>query len=304
MTVAVSVTVTVTAPDPGCRGLPPHLSLDFSKLWFYTLFTPMNVVPHPATEPRAPKLLDRMRSAIRVRHYSIRTEEAYLGWVRRFFAFHRTHPRDLEADSRLCERAGVELIFAPDVSQMYPSRNITWVNVEGLTAGLCGRNRPGHFQGVTTVCNKLFNIVRPDVAFFGQKDAQQAIVIKRMVADTNLPLEIEICPTVREKDGLAMSSRNKYLDEQQRKDALLLYKALTRARQMVQQGVRNSRQIIAAMTEILQSAPDVATEYANIVDPETLAELETITDRAIIAVAAKVKTTRLIDNIIVDLNKQ
>ncbi|RKY05449.1 MAG: pantoate--beta-alanine ligase, partial [Planctomycetota bacterium] len=171
------------------------------------------------------------------------------------------YPRDIEADSRLCAAAGVELIFAPDVSEMYPSRNMTWVNVAELTTGLCGRNRPGHFRGVTTVCNKLFNIVRPDVAFFGQKDAQQAIVIKRMVADTNLPLEIEICPTVREKDGLAMSSRNKYLDEQQRKDALLLYKALTRARQMVRQGARDSRQIIAAMNEILQSAPGVAAEY-------------------------------------------
>ena len=214
------------------------------------------------------------------------------------------YPRDLEADSRLCAAAGVELIFAPDVRQMYPSRNITWVNVEELTAELCGRNRPGHFRGVTTVCNKLFNIVRPDVAFFGQKDAQQAIVIKRMVADTNLPLEIEICPTVREKDGLATSSRNKYLDEQQRKDALLLYKALTRARQLVRQGARDSRQIIAAMNEILQSAPNVAVEYVSIVDPETLAQLETITERALIAVAAKVQTTRLIDNIIVDLNKQ
>ncbi len=214
------------------------------------------------------------------------------------------YPRDLEADSRLCDEAGVELIFAPDVTQMYPSRNITWVNVEELTAGLCGRNRPVHFRGVTTICNKLFNIVRPDVAFFGQKDAQQAIVIKRMVADTNLPLEIEICPTVREKDGLAMSSRNKHLDEQQRKDALLLYKALTRARQMVHQGVRDSRQIIAAMNGILQSAPNVAVEYSTIVDPETLAQLDTITDRALIAVAAKVGTTRLIDNIIVDLNKQ
>ena len=214
------------------------------------------------------------------------------------------YPRDLEADSRLCAAAGVELVFAPDVGQMYPSRNMTWVNVEELTAGLCGRSRPGHFRGVTTVCNKLFNIVRPDVAFFGQKDAQQAIVIKRMVADTNLPLEIEICPTVREKDGLATSSRNKYLDEQQRKDALLLYKALTRARQLVRQGARDSRQIIAAMNEILQSAPNVAVEYVSIVDPETLAQLETITERALIAVAAKVQTTRLIDNIIVDLNKQ
>ena len=214
------------------------------------------------------------------------------------------YPRDLEADSRLCDEAGVELIFAPDVDRMYPSRNMTWVNVEELTAELCGRFRPGHFQGVTTVCNKLFNIVRPDVAFFGQKDAQQAIVIKRMVADTNLPLEIEICPTVRENDGLAMSSRNKYLDEQQRKDALLLYKALTRGRQLVHRGARDSRQIIAAMHEILQSAPNVAVEYLSIVDPETLAELETITERAIIAVAARVGMTRLIDNIIVDLNKQ
>lgn len=214
------------------------------------------------------------------------------------------YPRDLEADSRLCAKAGVELIFAPDVSQMYPSPNMTWINVSELTTGLCGQNRPGHFRGVTTVCNKLFNIVRPDIAFFGQKDAQQAIVIKRMVADTNLPLEIEICPTVREKDGLAMSSRNKYLDAQQRKDALLLHEALTRARQMIQQGVRDSRQIIAAMNEILQSAPDMATEYVSIVDPETLTQLDTITERAIIAVAAMVKTTRLIDNIIVDLNKQ
>lgn len=214
------------------------------------------------------------------------------------------YPRDLEADSRLCEEAGVELIFAPDVGEMYPSPNMTWVNVAELTTGLCGRNRPGHFRGVTTVCNKLFNIVRPDVAFFGQKDAQQGIVIKRMVADTNLPLEIEICPTIREKDGLALSSRNKYLDAQQRKDALLLHEALTRARQMVQQGVRDSRQIIAAMNEILQSAPGVAVEYVSIVDPETLAQLDTITERAIIAVAAMVKTTRLIDNIIVDLNKQ
>ncbi|MCD6393947.1 MAG: pantoate--beta-alanine ligase [Planctomycetes bacterium] len=214
------------------------------------------------------------------------------------------YPRDIEVDSRLCAKGGVELIFVPDVDEMYPSPNMTWVNVEELTTGLCGRNRPGHFRGVTTVCNKLFNIVRPDIAFFGQKDAQQAIVIKRMVADTNLPLEIEICPTVREKDGLAMSSRNRYLDDQQRKDALLLYKALTRARQMVQQGARSSREIIAAMNEILQSAAGVAVEYVSVVDPETLSELDTITERAIIAVAARVKTTRLIDNIIVDLNKQ
>lgn len=214
------------------------------------------------------------------------------------------YPGDLEADSRLCAEAGVELVFAPDVGEMYPSGNMTWVNVEELTAELCGRFRPVHFRGVTTVCNKLFNIVRPDVAFFGQKDAQQAIVIKRMVADTNLPLEIEICPTVREEDGLAMSSRNKFLSKEQRQDALLLFKALTTGRQVILEGCRDSRQVIAAMNAVLEPSAECEVEYISIVDPETLAELETITERALIAVAAKVGTTRLIDNIIVDLNKQ
>ncbi len=213
------------------------------------------------------------------------------------------YPGDLEADSRLCAEAGVELIFAPGAGEMYPSRNMTWVNVEELTAGLCGRFRAVHFRGVTTVCNKLFNIVRPDVAFFGQKDAQQAIVIKRMVADTNLPLEIEICPTVREDDGLAMSSRNKFLSKEQRQDALLLFKALTAGRQMILEGCRDSRQVIAAMNKILEPSAECAVEYISIVDPETLAQLEIITERALIALAAMVGTTRLIDNIIVDLNK-
>ena len=131
------------------------------------------------------------------------------------------YPRDLEADRRICEQAGVELVFAPGVKDMYPDRNLTLVTVEELTTGLCGRFRPGHFRGVTTVCNKLFNIVRPDVAFFGQKDAQQAIVIKRMVADTNLPLEIVVCPT-GEPDGLAMSSCNQYLSPDERKDAVFV----------------------------------------------------------------------------------
>lgn len=213
------------------------------------------------------------------------------------------YPRDLEADSRLCAEAGVELIFAPDAGEMYPSRNMTWVNVEELTAELCGRFRPVHFRGVTTVCNKLFNIVRPDIAFFGQKDAQQAIVIKRMVADTNLPLEIEICPTVREEDGLAMSSRNKFLSKEQRQDALLLFKALTTGRQVILEGCRDSRQVIAAMNGILEPPADFAVEYISIVDTETLAQLETITEKALIALAARVGRTRLIDNIIVDLNK-
>jgi pantoate--beta-alanine ligase len=213
------------------------------------------------------------------------------------------YPRDLAEDRRICERAGVELVFAPDVNEMYPGRNLTWVTVEGLTQGLCGGRRPGHFQGVTTVCNKLFNIVRPDVAFFGQKDAQQAIVIKRMVADTNLPLEIEICPTVRDADGLALSSRNKYLSADERSDALLLCKALATAEDMIGKGERNCAVLTDAMSAVLASGR-VDVEYVTIVDIDTLA-VQAVAERIVlIAIAARVGKTRLIDNIIVDLNKQ
>jgi pantoate--beta-alanine ligase len=213
------------------------------------------------------------------------------------------YPRDLEADRRICEQAGVELVFAPGVKDMYPDRNLTLVTVEELTTGLCGRFRPGHFRGVTTVCNKLFNIVRPDVAFFGQKDAQQAIVIKRMVADTNLPLEIVVCPTVREPDGLAMSSRNQYLSPDERKDAVLLYRALAAAETMIERGERNCARLVDAMSAILNSSGRVSVEYVSIADVETLAELAVIRDKALIAVAARVGKTRLIDNTIVNLNK-
>ncbi|MBE0537985.1 MAG: pantoate--beta-alanine ligase [Phycisphaerae bacterium] len=212
------------------------------------------------------------------------------------------YPRDITADRQICESAGVELVFAPGVGDMYPSRNLTWVTVESLTEGLCGRHRRGHFRGVTTVCNKLFNIVRPDAAFFGQKDAQQAIVVKRMVADTNLPLEVAICPTLREADGLAMSSRNVYLSTGERADALLLYRALTKAESMVRQGERNCSQLVSAMRAVMQSGA-VVVEYISIVDTETLYDLAEIEDVALIAVAARVGKTRLIDNIVVDLNK-
>lgn len=213
------------------------------------------------------------------------------------------YPRDLEADRRICEQAGVELVFAPGVNDMYPNRNLTWVTVEDLTDGLCGRLRPGHFRGVTTVCNKLFNIVRPDIAFFGQKDAQQAIVLRRMAADTNLPLEIDICPTVRDADGLALSSRNKYLSADERAEALLLHKALTTAEAMVRRGERNCQKVVAAMSAVLGWSSGVSVEYVSIVDTETLSDLAVIANTALIAVAAWVGKTRLIDNIIVDLNK-
>lgn len=213
------------------------------------------------------------------------------------------YPRDLAADSEICKQAGVELIFAPGVNEMYPTRNLTWVTVDELTTGLCGKSRQSHFRGVTTVCTKLFNIVDADIAFFGQKDAQQAIVIKRMVEDTNLPLKIEICPTIREKDGLAMSSRNKYLTADQRKDATLLHKSLKKAENLIAQGTYDSDSLIAAMKKVIDSSNIVKTEYISIVDSQTLSEVKVIENIALIAVAARLGKTRLIDNIIVDLNK-
>ena len=150
------------------------------------------------------------------------------------------YPRPLKTDLQLCRKAGVDLVFAPTAKEMYSSENLTWVDVEKLTEPLCGRFRPGHFRGVATVCAKLFNIVLPDIAFFGQKDAQQAIVIKRMVADLNMPLKIVICPTIREKSGLALSSRNQYLTDQQKQDAAAIYKSLQKCRQLIKSGVRNS----------------------------------------------------------------
>ncbi len=210
------------------------------------------------------------------------------------------YPRPFDDDLQICREQGVDLVFSPDTNQMYPTQNITWVNVEKLTESLCGRTRQGHFRGVTTVCAKLFNIVQPDVAFFGQKDAQQAVVIKRMVADLNMPLKIRICPTVRESDGLAVSSRNKYLSESERKDAMLLYKSLQKAKQLIQAGVTEPEKIIAETKKILAQSSLFEPEYIEIVDPETLEPLEPVTGAVLIAVAARCGSARLIDNILID----
>ena len=214
------------------------------------------------------------------------------------------YPRPLEADLEVCRKAGVDVVFAPTPEQMYPGKNLTWVNVERLTEPLCGRSRPGHFRGVTTVCAKLFNIVAPDAAFFGQKDAQQAIVIKRMVADLNMPLEIVICPTVRQPDGLAISSRNQYLTEPQRKDATNIYKSLQRCREMIDAGVTQTQKIISEMRKILQEIPSAEIEYISIVDAETLQSIDQIAGKALAAVAVKIGSSRLIDNILVDAGTQ
>lgn len=213
------------------------------------------------------------------------------------------YPRPMEADLEICRKAGVDVVFAPAPKEMYPAENLVWVNVEKLTEPLCGRSRPGHFRGVTTVCAKLFNIIAPDAAYFGQKDAQQAIVIRRMVADLNMPLEIVICPTVREPNGLAVSSRNQYLSEQQKKDAANLYKSLQECRRLIDTGTTETHQIIAGMRKILQQIPSGKIEYVSIVDAETLESIEEIAGKVLAAVAVRIGPARLIDNILVDLSQ-
>jgi len=214
------------------------------------------------------------------------------------------YPRPIEADLKICRKTGVDVVFAPTKEQMYGKENLTWVNVEKLTEPLCGRFRPGHFRGVTTVCAKLFNIVEPDGAFFGQKDAQQAIVIRRMVTDLNMPLEIVICPTVRQPDGLAVSSRNKYLNEQQKKDATYIYKSLQKCREMLNAGTTDTRKIITQMRRILRQGPSIKIQYVSIVDAETLEAIDHIERQVLVAVAVRIGSARLIDNILVDSSKQ
>ncbi len=211
------------------------------------------------------------------------------------------YPRNLEKDAAICEKAGADVIFAPSANEMYPSANSTWVDVEGITDHLCGASRAGHFRGVTTVCTKLFNIVCPDQAFFGQKDAQQAIVIKRMVDDLNMPLKIVICPTVRQDDGLALSSRNKYLSDTERKDALLIFKSLKACARAIVEDEIYSEKLIALMENIV-SKGNIEIEYLSIVDTVTLENVAIIDGRVLVAIAAYVGKTRLIDNIFVDLN--
>jgi pantoate--beta-alanine ligase len=214
------------------------------------------------------------------------------------------YPRPLEADLDICRKCGVDVVFVPTPEQMYQAENLTWVNVEKLTEPLCGRFRSGHFRGVATVCAKLFNIVGADVAYFGQKDAQQAIVIKRMVADLNIPVDIVVCPTVREEGGLAVSSRNKYLTEEQKKDATLIYKSLQKCRRMIKAGTTDTETIIAEMRKILSQASSIQIEYVSIVDAENLQKLDKIIGKVLAAVAVRIGPARLIDNIVVDIRQK
>jgi len=211
------------------------------------------------------------------------------------------YPRDLERDSRLAEAAGVAAIFSPSAEEMYPPGFCTAVEVEKLTEGLCGRSRPGHFRGVTTVVCKLFNCVQPEVAVFGQKDAQQAAIIRKMTSDLNLPVEIIVAPIVREEDGLAMSSRNVYLTAAERQAALVLSRSLQLARQMVARGEREAGRLRQAISEMISSEPAAKIDYVEIVGAADLAPVEQLSSSTLIAVAVRFGTTRLIDNVVVEV---
>jgi pantoate--beta-alanine ligase len=199
----------------------------------------------------------------------------------------------------MLEREGVDFLFAPSVDEMYPAGGVTWVTVEALSEKLDGRSRPGHFRGVTTVVSKLFHIVEPDWAFFGQKDAAQVAVIRRMVRDLKFAVEIVVCPIVREADGLAMSSRNAYLSPQERKQALVLHRSLKRVQSMVNAGEGVAAKLAAAGREEFLSEPAVRLDYFEIVNPDTLDPVENVSGGALVAVAAYVGATRLIDNFVV-----
>ncbi|MGI5901396.1 MAG: pantoate--beta-alanine ligase [Desulfitobacteriia bacterium] len=215
-----------------------------------------------------------------------------------------TYPRDLERDKALAERAGVDLLFAPSVAEMYPEgRSLTTVQVSEITEVLCGVRRPGHFQGVATVVTKLFNIVSPDEALFGQKDYQQALVIKQLVKDLNISVVVNVFPTVREKDGLALSSRNSYLSPKEREQAPILFQALQEAALLIKEGERRTNFLCEKIKQRIESSTSGKIEYVEIRRAQDLSEIEEIDSAVVIALAAKFGSTRLIDNLIVEVEK-
>jgi pantoate--beta-alanine ligase len=212
------------------------------------------------------------------------------------------YPRDMQRDRRLAEKEGVDVVFAPSAGEMYPDGHVTYVEVTGpLAEGMCGRSRPGHFRGVATIVAKLFDVVQPHVSYFGQKDAQQIAVIKRMVKDLNMDVEIREMPIVREEDGLAMSSRNAYLSKEERQQALGLFRSLERAKEMVADGELSTDRIKREIRKMLEAGQDVRVDYIEIVDAQTLAPLGAVKDNTLIAVAAFAGGTRLIDNVVIRL---
>lgn len=209
------------------------------------------------------------------------------------------YPRDLKRDLHLAQKEKVDIIFAPSVRSMYPDGYQTYVNVEKLSKVLCGLSRPTYFRGVVTIVTKLFNIIEPDIAYFGQKDAQQAIIIDRIIKDLNMNVKLKILPIAREKDDLAMSSRNKYLNQTDRKNATILYKSLKEAKRMINSGIRNADKIIQAIKRIINSAAVARIDYVSIVDTEDLKPVKRLKGEVLIALAVYFGKARLIDNIIV-----
>ena len=212
----------------------------------------------------------------------------------------KRYPRDLNRDLKLCKKEGVDIIFAPEAKEMYPEDYSTYVDMERITDKLCGASRPGHFRGVATVVAKLFNITSPDIAYFGQKDAQQAIVIKRMAQDLNMAVKIKVMPTLREKDGLAMSSRNVYLNPKERVQARSIYKSLKLAKELFNNGERNSSKIINKMKRIINKEPSAKIDYIKTVDINNLKDVKRISRGTLIAMAVRIGDTRLIDNIVLN----
>lgn len=207
-----------------------------------------------------------------------------------------TYPRDIERDTQLCEKTGADLVFNPAPEQMYPAGFSTHINMENLTKELCGKTRPTHFGGVCTVVGKLFNIVQPDKAYFGQKDAQQLAIIKQMVRDLNFNLEIVGCPIVREADGLAKSSRNTYLSAEERQSALVLSKSIELGKSLVQGGERDSKKIVKAMTDLIAKEPLAKIDYVSVVNALTIEPIERLEGEVLVAIAVYIGKTRLIDN--------
>ena len=213
----------------------------------------------------------------------------------------RRYPRNFTRDKRLAKLRGVDVVFYPRAKDIYPRGYQTSVSVEDLSRALCGVSRPGHFQGVATVVAKLFNLVQPDTAYFGQKDMQQAVIIRRMVEDLNLPVKIKILPIIREQDGLAMSSRNAYLSKRQRQEATILYNALQIAVGMIESGVKAPRKIVARMRKMISSQPGCRIDYVKIVNLDSLEEAKRIKGPLLIAVAVFFGKTRLIDNVVISV---
>lgn len=214
--------------------------------------------------------------------------------------FHR-YPRPLERDLAVSAAAGADLVFVPEVATVYPPGFRTFVEVTGLQDVLEGRSRPGHFRGVATVVLKLLNMAQPDIAFFGQKDGQQARLIGQMVQDLNVPVEVRVCPTVREPDGLALSSRNAYLDAEQRRHAPAVYAALRAGAACIEQGERDAEVVRRAMAGVIAATPGAALDYAAVADADTLQPLDRLHGRVLLALAVRFGTTRLIDNVLISV---